>query len=248
MLFSSKPIIRWAAFAGAAFLIVAVTSRGSILAMGVFVAAYYALHQGTTKAAIHALLAFVFFGAAMMAVPYLQHLILEDVFRLSSKSRGFQGGFSGRYEMWETALDYFWKRPILGYGFRTSGNAFGGVHSAYLKILLEAGFVGGFFILGAAVVELLRRLKLSLRLRSLGPNGLPGIDVGESFQINVVCCSALCALLTLWVYDQYYINLGSPISIVFFLVIVAPTFITNQGLTLRKPELAALRIAAGGRR
>jgi O-antigen ligase len=249
MLFSSKPIFRWAAFAGAAFLVVSVTSRGSILAMGVFVGVYYALHVGTMKAAVHALLAFLFFAAAVVAFPYLQHLVFEDVFRLSSRSRGFRGGFSGRYEMWNEALGYFWKRPILGYGFRSSsiGAGFGGVHSAYLKILLEAGFVGTFFLLGAAITELIRRLRLSLRLKSLEPNGLPGINIGESLQINAICCATLCALLTLWIYDQYYINLGSPISIVFFLVIVAPTFITAQGVTLRKPELAARRIAAGAR-
>jgi hypothetical protein len=40
--------------------------------------------------------------------------------------------------------------------------------------------------------------------------------------------------MTLWIYDQYYINLGSPISIVFFLMILAPTFITTQGIGIRK--------------
>jgi hypothetical protein len=111
---------------------------------------------------------------------------------------------------------------------------------------LEAGFVGAFFIVGGAVVELIRRLRLSMRLRTMAPQSIPGIDVSDSFRVNAVCCSSLCALLTLWIYDQYYINLGSPISIAFFLMVVAPTFITSQGVPLRKPELEARRLALTG--
>jgi hypothetical protein len=250
MLFSPKPALRGLAFVAAAFFIVAVTSRGSILAMGVFVSVYYALHKGTAKAAGHAIMAFILFAATIVTVPMIRELILEDVFRLSAHDRGIQGGFSGRFEMWDQALEGFWKKPVLGHGFRTTsaggGGDFGGIHSAYIKILLEGGFVGAFFIVGAALTELFRRLKLSMRLRTLGPQSMPGIDVAESFRVNAICCSSLCALLTLWVYDQYYINLGSPISIAFFLMVVAPTFITSQGVTLRKPELEARRLALVG--
>jgi O-antigen ligase len=250
MLFSPKPIFRWAAFFAAAFFIVAVTSRGSILAMGVFVGVYYALHKGTAKAAGHAILAFLLFAAAIVTVPMLRDLIFEDVFRLTQHDRGIQGGFSGRFEMWQQALAGFWKSPVVGHGFRTTsaggGGEFGGIHSAYIKILLEAGFLGAFFIVGASVVELLRRLKLSMRLRTMAPHAMPGIDVAESFRVNTICCASLCALLTLWIYDQYYINLGSPISIAYFLMIVAPTFITMHGVPLRKPELEARRLALTG--
>jgi O-antigen ligase len=250
MLFSPKAAFRWAAFFCAAFFIVSVTSRGSILALGVFVAVYYALHKGTAKAAGHATLAFVFFAAAIVTVPVLRDLIFEDVFRLSAHDRGIQGGFSGRFEMWEQALEGFWKKPVLGHGFRTTsqggGGDFGGIHSAYIKILLEGGFVGAFFIVGAEVTELLRRLRLSMRLRTMDARAMPGIDLAESFRVNAIGCSALCALLTLWIYDQYYINLGSPISIAFFLMIVAPTFISSQGVTLRTSELEARRLAMMG--
>jgi O-antigen ligase len=250
MLFSSKPALRWIGFVAAAFFIVSVTSRGSILAMGVFVGAYYALHKGTTKAAGHAILAFVLFAAAIVTVPILRDLIFEDVFRLSAHDRGIQGGFSGRFDMWKEALYHFWKNPVLGHGFRTTsaggGGNFGAIHSAYIKILLEGGFVGTFFIVGAAVTELVRRLKLSMRLRGMSPLGMPGIDVAESFKVNAICCASLCSILTLWIYDQYYINLGSPISIAFFLMIVAPTFIAVHGVTLRKPEIEARRLALTG--
>jgi O-antigen ligase len=237
-LFAPRPIIRWAALGAAGFLIVAVTSRGSILAMGVFVAVYYALHKGTGKAAIHAMLAFVLGGIILMTIPFFQDLILNDIFRLNQHDRGVSSGFSGRFDMWKQALQGVWKKPILGWGFRTTsqggGGNFGGIHSAYIKIVLEGGFVGTFFILGAAVTELWRRLRLSMKLRLVRPVDIPGFDVRESYHINTLACASLCSLMTLWIYDQYYINLGSPISIVFFLMILAPTYITTQGVGFRK--------------
>jgi O-antigen ligase len=237
-LFSSNRMIRLAAIGCAGFLIVAVTSRGSILAMGVFVAVYYALHKGTSKAAIHALLACVLGGFVLATIPFFQDLILNDIFRLNQHDRGVGSGFSGRFEMWKQAIQGVWKKPILGWGFRTTsqggGGDFGGIHSAYIKIVLEAGFVGAFFLLGAAITELVRRLKLSMRLRLVHPSQMPGFDVAESYHINSLACASMCSLMTLWIYDQYYINLGSPISIVFFLMILAPTYITTQGIGIRK--------------
>lgn len=248
MLYSSRRLFMAAGFAGAFALIVSVSSRGSILAMGVFLAVYYSLHKGTFKALTHAVAACFLAGMALLAFTALQDIVFEGVFRVSDKARGVGSGFTGRVDMWKTALEYFWKKPVFGYGFRMSsiGAGFGGVHSAYLKILLEVGFVGTFFILAAACIEVVRRLRLALRLRPLGPNGMPGIDVASSFRINAISCATLCMLLTLWIYDQYYINLGSPVSIIFFLVLVAPTFITSQGVTLRKPEVLARRLALTG--
>ena len=237
-LFSPKPAIRWGGLLCAGFLIVAVTSRGSILAMGVFFASYYALHKGTMRAAVHAVLAFFLAAMVMLAIPFFQDLIFNDIFRLNQGDRGIKSGFSGRFDMWKQALEGVWKKPVLGWGFRTTsqggGGNFGGIHSAYIKIVLEGGFVGAFFILAAAGTELWRRLRLSMLLRNVRPNSMPGFDVAVSYRINTLACASLCALLTLWIYDQYYINLGSPISIMFFLMILAPTYITTQGIGFRK--------------
>ena len=249
-LFSPKPMIRWGALCCAGFLIVAVTSRGSILAMGVFVAVYYALHKGTMKAAVHALLACLLGGVIFATIPFFQDLILNDIFRLHQRDRGFGSGFSGRFDMWKQALESVWKKPVLGWGFRTTsqggGGNFGGIHSAYIKIVLEGGFVGAFLLIAASITELVRRLKLSMRLRIMRPGDMPGVDVAQSYQINTLACASMCSLMTLWIYDQYYINLGSPISIVFFLMIVAPTFITSQGITLRQPEAKIRQLALVG--
>jgi O-antigen ligase len=249
-LFSPKPMIRLVAITCAGFLIVAVTSRGSILAMGVFVAVYYALHKGTVKAAIHAMLAFMLGGIVLVTIPFFQDLILNDIFRLNQHDRGVTSGFSGRFDMWKQALQSVWKKPVLGWGFRTTsqggGGNFGGIHSAYIKIVLEGGFVGAFFLIAASVTELVRRLRLSMRLRLMRPSDMPGVDVAQSYHINSLACSTMCALMTLWIYDQYYINLGSPISIVYFLMILAPTFITSQGITLRQPEAKVRQLALVG--
>jgi O-antigen ligase len=231
--------------------VVAVTSRGSILATGTFLAIYYGIYKGTFKATAYAVGGVLFASLVLSAFPGLREMIFEDVMKLSDKSRGLGSGFTGRFDMWVQALEEFWKRPVFGYGFRTSsmqiGSDFGGVHSAYIKILLEGGFVGAILVIATAVVELIRRLRLATRLRTMGANEMPGMDLKESFRVNAICCASLCLLLTLWIYDQYYINLGSPISIIFFLVITAPTFITSQGITTRRPEHIARRIALTGR-
>ena len=192
-------------------------------------------------------------GIVLATIPFFQDLILNDIFRLNQHDRGVGSGFSGRFDMWKQAMQGVWKKPVLGWGFRTTsqggGGNFGGIHSAYIKIILEGGFVGAFFLLAASITELVRRLKLSMRLRLMRPGDMPGFDVAASYQINTLACASMCSLMTLWIYDQYYINLGSPISIVYFLMILAPTFITSQGITLRQPEARVRqRALVGGMR
>jgi O-antigen ligase len=236
-LFTPYRYLRWAACGFALLFIVIVTSRGSMVALAVFTIVYITLYRGVARSAlaggIFGFLALLF----ILAVPTVREKVSEKVFHIHDKGRGIGSGFTGRTEMWAQGIEWFWKKPVLGYGFRstTHGHAvgFGGVHSAYIKIFLEAGIIGAFLILAAVVIEAYRRMRIALHLRSLRPQDLPDINIAESLRLNVMVCATMCLVLTMWVYDQYYINLGSPISVMFFLMLMAPVYVTKEGRTLR---------------
>ena len=235
-LFAPHKYLRWAAFGAAVFFIVLVTSRGSIVALAVFVFVYYTLQVGVFRSAGHFGILAVVAAFLIIIIPELHDAAVEKVFRLHDKSRGIGSGFTGRTAMWQEGLEWFWKNPIFGYGFRSGSEdrRFGGIHSAYIKIFLEAGFIGGFLIIGAVAVDAARRARVALRLRTLRPADMPGIDIAESMRINAIGCGTMCLTLTMWVYDQYYVNLGSPISVMLFLMLMAPTYVTNQGVLIRR--------------
>ena len=74
-------------------------------------------------------------------------------------------GFSGRYDVWNVALELFKLRPVLGNGFLSSNWAFhnlitstkGGVaHNLYLTLLLECGIIGFLFFFGVLFRLVLR--------------------------------------------------------------------------------------------
>ncbi|HEY3394448.1 MAG TPA: O-antigen ligase family protein [Lacipirellulaceae bacterium] len=237
-LLSPRRSIRWAAIAIGAYLCVVVTSRGGIVALSTFLATYYLIYKGTLRAAVHALLGLILFGVLLVASPWLQNFVFEDVMRLHDPARGLGSGFTGRVDAWEQAIDAFWDKPIFGFGFRATthgfGEDYGAVHSGYLKILVETGFVGAFLILSAVIVEAIRRLRLALRFRQLPPHAAPGIDVVETTRINAIVCATLVLIMTIWTYEQLYFNLGAVVSVAFFLMMAAPTYITTDGVTLRR--------------
>ncbi len=221
--------IRWAGVALAWLFALATTSRGSLVALAVFAITYYAAYKGTYRAIVHGLIATAAFGVVVLVYPHLRHAITNDVFMVHDKARGMGSGFTGRVDAWKQAINAFWKNPILGYGFRASTQethgGYGGIHSGYLKILVETGFVGGFLVIGAVLVEAARRLRLVLQLQSMPQNAIPGIDTAESMRINALVFATLMMTLTLWIYEQVYINLGSIVSVVLFLMLVAPAYV-----------------------
>ena len=236
-LFSHRRGIRWIAFAGALFFAVIVSSRGSIVAMAAFVAVYYTLYSGTLRAAIAVTLGMIGCGVLFALSDQLHELVFEHIFHVHDVARGAGSGFTGRYDMWMQALEGFRKSPIIGYGFRSASmgdsDDIGGVHSGWIKVFVEGGVVGGSLIALTVAVETIRRLRVALRLRNMKPGEMPGIDLATSLHLNIVACATLCMISVLWVYEQLYINLGSAVSLVFFMVLLAPTYITTRGVTLR---------------
>lgn len=228
---------RWIGISIAWFIAVAVTSRGSLVALTVFAITYYAAYKGTYRAIIHGMIAAALFSMLILIVPEIRHAITNDVFMVHDKSRGMGSGFTGRMDLWKQAIGAFWKNPILGYGFRASTEGhgeYGSIHSGYLKILVETGFVGGFLVVGAVVAEALRRFRMVLQLRQTPQNAIPGVDVAESIRVNSVALGTLCMTLVLWIYEQLYINLGSVVSIALFLMIMIPAYVPIQTKKLKR--------------
>jgi O-antigen ligase len=237
-MFSPKNSIRWASVFGGLFFIVIVSSRGSIVALAIFLAVYHTLHKGTLNAMAFggAVGLLVFF--TLLISPGARDIVMEKILHVHDSHRGVGSGFTGRVEMWQTAINAFWQRPLTGWGFRSASlgeaGAVGGVHSGWLKIFAESGVFGGVLMVATVGLVIWRRFILASRLRTLSPAQMPGLDLPETLHVNVLTCASFCMLATMWVYDQYYINLGSPVSLLFFLLLAAPTYITNQGVALRQ--------------
>jgi O-antigen ligase len=204
---SAKRSVRLGGMAGCALFALMVTSRGTLVAMGVFLAVYYILHKGTTKAIWHALLAAFLMLAILLVSSYLQKLILEDVMRLHDKARGLGSGFTGRVESWLNGIEIFWRKPLTGHGFRAGI----GAHSGYITLLVETGLFGTLLAVAALVAEAI-----------------------ESFRINTVACATMFTMLTLWVYEPLYLNLGTAISLTFFLVFGAPELVAARRGPVRR--------------
>jgi hypothetical protein len=236
---SSNKWLRWCAIAAAGLIAVMVTSRGTIVATGAFLFTYNFIYKGTAKFAAYGFGLMLTLIVVFIVSPPARDLVLEDVMRLHDQSRGIGSGFTGRVEYWKQALEAFWLKPVFGYGFRSTAAGgvsagYGAIHSGYLKILVETGIVGGFLVISAVVVEFVRRLRLAMQFRDLRPGTVRGIDVVETARVNTLACATIALSLTMWVYEQLYINLGSVISVVFFLMLMAPAYITTQGTGLRR--------------
>lgn len=236
-LLSPKKSIRWAAIGGAIFMALSVSSRGSLVALAAFLVTYYAVYKGTPRAAAHALIGLSVFVCLALVWPQLVVYPIERVLLLNDKIRGIGGGFTGRMTGWARGFEAFWKKPVFGYGFRAgslSGGGHGGVHSGYLRIFVETGFVGGILMVGSVVIETVRRFRIVQQFRDLPPSAAPGINIPETTRLNAVVFATLCTTLVLWIYEQLYINLGSVYSLVFWLMFVAPAYITTEGKPIRR--------------
>ena len=243
---SPRKSIRIGGFLAALFFATLVTSRGSLVALCVFFAVYYMLHKGTFKAAGHALAAAAVLVSILLVSAFLQEVVVEGILRTHDQARGIGSGFTGRMDQWKHGIEVFWEEPIIGRGFRSLRAAgVGGIHSGYIQIFVEAGLVGGLLIVAAVCAETFRRMRLAQRFRILSPAEAPGLDPVETSHINAVACATMCVTLMLWIYEPLYINLGSVISVVFFLMWMAPSYISAPAAA--PPPRAMAGAVRGGR-
>ncbi len=228
---SPSKTIRLASIASCTFMAVIVTSRSTIIALIVFLLIYYVLLKGTVRGATRIIILVGMAAAVMLVIPSLADFVFGRVLLLADKGRGIGSGFTGRFDFWKDALDEFWRSPIIGQGFRSA--AAGSAHSGYLRIAAETGFVGFFLAVGAVALEAVRRFRLIMQLRELPQSAAPSIDVAESTRLNVVAGSTVIMAMVYWVFEQQYINLGSILSIVYFLMIFSPAYIPRQFARVR---------------
>lgn len=228
---SANRTIRWGSVACAGIFAVMVNSRGSMLALGIFLAVYYTLQKGTWKAAAHAALAMFAAASILLASTYVKQFVFEDVMKLNDPARGLGTGLTGRVESWRNGLERFWERPLLGHGFRAqvSGEGEGlASHGGYVTLLIEAGIFGTLLAVAAIIFEAIRRINRARQLRSAPAAAGMRIDVEESLRLNAIVCCTMLTMLTYWVYEPVYLNLGTVMSVIFFLMLAAPEFVENR--------------------
>jgi O-antigen ligase len=228
---SASRTIRWGGMAGCACFALMVNSRGTILALGVYLAVYYTLHKGSLRAAWHAALGVFLVVSLLLASTFAKQFLFEDVMRLSDPSRGLGTGLTGRVETWKRGLETFWKSPLIGHGFRAqvSGEQEGlWSHGGYVTLLIETGLIGTLLAVAIVVFEALRRVKRAGQLRNASAAAITGIDRQESLRLNTVACATMATMLTYWVYEPLYLNLGTVMSVCFFLMLAAPEFVDDR--------------------
>jgi O-antigen ligase len=229
-LLSPNKKLHWVAGAACLLIILACDSRGSLAAGTIFFLTYYTLQNGTSRAALHFIAGLCVLGVSFLMVPALHDLLVDRVLKIHDAGRGIGSGFTGRSGLWAAAMSSFWRRPIFGYGFRTGGF---GAHSGYIKLLVENGLVGFIPIIGSVVIEATRRFRLAMRLRATPPAAAPTIDIVESIRLNAIACGAILMMMCFWIYEQLYINLGAVICVVFFMMMVVPSYVAKQGAQTR---------------
>ncbi|MEF8698646.1 MAG: O-antigen ligase family protein [Candidatus Accumulibacter sp. UW20] len=118
---------------------------------------------------------------------------------------------TGRMQMWESALNVFWERPLLGHGFfvghksvewGSSGKLLATVDSTYIETLVNVGIVGFVLVLSFAVLAGLQSWR-GLRACRLAPANFN--EVGMIFFVLVVF--ALIRSLTASSFQVLHYNL-----------------------------------------
>ncbi|HJQ78601.1 MAG TPA: O-antigen ligase family protein, partial [Lacipirellulaceae bacterium] len=196
-----------------------------------YLAIYYTLHKGTIRAAWHAALGMFLVASVLLASTYAKQFLFEDVMRLSDPGRGLGSGLTGRVDTWKRGLETFWKSPLIGHGFRANlGGEQEGLwsHGGYVTLLIETGLIGTLLAVSIVVFEALRRMNRAGRLRNASAAAITGIDRQESLRLNTVACATMATMLTYWIYEPLYLNLGTVMSVCFFLMLAAPEFVNDR--------------------
>jgi hypothetical protein len=229
-LFLYRGKLKWAGLAACLIYAVLVNSRGTMLATGLFVASYLALKFGLGRS-ILAVLGMAMLGVVLMTVPKfgqrMQDALLERVARVNEAGRGLGSGFSGRWQTWEDGLAAFKQSPAIGHGFRTRvpGDPPGpsySAHSGYVNLLADSGLAGTAMVLGAIIYDFIKRYRsLGAVRRQYGGDHVPP-ELLDTFELNCVICAFMVAEAELWLFEPLYINLGSCLSVLFLMLIMAP--------------------------
>jgi O-antigen ligase len=195
------PILRWAIVMTMGLLglgLAATESRGGLIAAGVALVAVLLVSK--RKSTVLATIAVILVGGAgwFATSPSAWHRISD-----------FNGGGTGRTELWTVGWRIYQQHPALGIGlnnFRVESNRFVRrpgrlefvrliserpdlVHNAYLQLLVEAGPVGLALFLGVIGACLRAAWMAARRFEALGERGLSDLARG----VLVACIGMLAA-------------------------------------------------------
>lgn len=212
-------MLRWLVLLGTTGVMVAVSSRGSMLAAAVAALGYAAAGVAAAPPrapalararTVHAALAVLCLGAGALALWMLEGAWLthaaDVLLKINDPYRGVTTGASGRTEVWTAALGLWHAHPLLGVGFK--GHTFLmpqslTAHSAYLGMLAETGVLGltGYVTLcGAAVAGLWRGRR--------DPGSRAGVALVASY-------------LVYGLFETRAVGFGNPYSILFLWIAFA---------------------------
>lgn len=140
------------------------------------------------------------------------YALVSQAFLLNDPSRGATSGFSGRSEIWRTAIQVFSAHPWFGVGpgmqkyYFTSFVGLEHAHSGYLNTLDQFGVIGTSLFLALAGISI-------ARLARMGTIPVPGSNAGIAFVIGYAVEA---------IFEPKLINIGNPVSIVFLMFLLQP--------------------------
>lgn len=160
------------AFACVALLVIGSMSRSSSIVLGITLIIYLTCTGRTALAAIlvGCALGLVAIGTAAANLLPDNYIVLALQEKIEARvDRTFDGGdaFSGRPEIWRSAAELIFERPIFGYGFESFSNhaTHDTPHQQYLEMLYKFGGVG--FLLYIVLISI--GLKRCIQLQSESP-------------------------------------------------------------------------------
>jgi len=232
--FFGKGKIKWIGLLVGIPFIWMVTSRGSLLSLGVFSSVYFLLNLGVRRfIPLAAIGVFVMVGVILSGrgMGGKQDLVISNILMLDSAERGLESGFTGRAERWKEGLQTLRQSPLIGHGFRTRRNLSiesKSAHSGYINLALDSGLLGISLVVGAFAIDFFRRLSSILNVRKyLGNQRVPDV-IFDSFNVNCLACAGYVTMGLHWVFEPNYLNLGTPWVVLFFLLITSPRLANTE--------------------
>jgi len=216
----------------------AVSSRASLVAFVMLVLGYY-LVSGLNVRKLTVTLVFVvgLIGVELASTAASGDGAVSGAVRatlhLDDPVRGWEGGFTGRFEIWSAGVEHIARRPLVGYGFRTRETADPSLgermsaHNGFLNLVLDVGIVGGALILLAFGYDIGKRLRIVSALRVQTEDHW-GLDVRETRRLNTVVVAFSVTFLATWAPDPQYLNLGHPYTLLFMFLFTAPYFVQRR--------------------
>jgi O-antigen ligase len=132
--------------------------------------------------------------------------ILDQVFKLSDRSRGLGSGATGRVEAWMQTVSLILDHPFFGVGHRrhqTLITAASSAHNAYLTVAAELGLIGltaYLLLVGGATVIAIRRA------------------IASRSQLHAACAAYMVSFMVSGLVERHALNTGNAYSMVMLLI------------------------------